>query len=447
LTAIKEVFGSEVKHFPCKSTHPVGATVEIRCRCSVLVASRGAVGAGLQSLAVPRATLAGPVLRPPAPIRVLLVEDDPADALLVEELLRGEPGTDVDLVLSSVDAIKSAKTYCATEEVDCVLVDLGLPDATGMDALAAMLDICPDTAVVVLTGQRDRDLALAAVLAGAQDYLIKDEVNGPLLDRTIRLAVQRRKAERDAVTLAAARVRARHNSQVMLGLRPHLRVQDPSLELVSRYKPGNAGEVLGGDFLDAVELADGSVQAVIGDVSGHGPDEAAVGVNLRIAWRALTVACSPPATVFRVLADQIANDIGMEELFATLASVELDPDRRRLSVRVAGHPAPILITAGGAAELDVRRGSIVGFDLDAVPPETVVELPAAWRVLLYTDGLIEGRDGSDGERWGTTGLLEFLAARRDLSSDELVDAAIDEASRRHGGPLPDDVAVLVIGRG
>jgi serine phosphatase RsbU (regulator of sigma subunit) len=65
------------------------------------------------------------------------------------------------------------------------------------------------------------------------------------------------------------------------GFSPRLRVDDPDLTIATRYIPGTRGEVLGGDFLDAVELADGTVRLVTGHVSGHGPDGAAVGVNLR----------------------------------------------------------------------------------------------------------------------------------------------------------------------
>ena len=81
-------------------------------------------------------------------------------------------------------------------------------------------------------------------------------------------------------------------------------------------------------------------------------------------------------------------------------------------LQIAGHPLPILITDAGATELDVARTTVVGYDIDDVPPEVSVDLPAAWRLLFFTDGLVEGRDGDRADRWGTTGLLDLLATNR-----------------------------------
>lgn len=379
----------------------------------------------------------------PSVLQVLIVEDDPGDALLVREML-AEATASEQMQVEWVRSVADARQHCGRGSIDCVLVDLGLPDATGLGALGNMLEICPESAVVVLTGQRDRDQAIAAVAAGAQDYLLKDEINPALLDRTIRLAVQRRTVEKATVSLAEAVLRERHNRQVARGLLPHLRVRDRGLRMVSRYQPGNDGEVLGGDFLDAVELDDGTVRLIIGDVAGHGPEEAAVGVNLRIAWRALTLAANPVETIFRVLNDQVANDTGLEELFATVADLSLSADRRRLSLRLAGHPAPLLCTAEGVSEIAATRSTVVGLDLGGSPPETVVDLPASWRLLLYTDGLVEGRDRTTGGRWGVEGLIGFLREHPGLAAEELADALLGEAARRHGASLPDDVALLLV---
>jgi serine phosphatase RsbU (regulator of sigma subunit) len=385
----------------------------------------------------PRSTIAGS----PEPVRVLLVEDDAGDALLIRELLGdGRSGFEVVWVRS----LREATQQCRLARVDCALVDLGLPDATGLDALEEILAACRETAVVALTGLADRELARRAVAAGAQDYLIKDEVNAGLLDRTIRLAIERRIAERAAVVVAETALRQRHNDRVIRGLLPRLRVDDPGLIMVTRYVPGNTGGLLGGDFLDAVELPDGTVRAIIGDVAGHGPDEAAIGVNLRIAWRVLTLAGTPPSMTFRRLNDQLINDSGLDEIFATAAAVSISPTRDRMVLQIAGHPLPILITDGGATELDVARTTVVGFDVDDVPPEVTIDLPAAWRLLFYTDGLVEGRDGNSRERWGTAGLLQWLATRTSLPPEDLADLLLAEAVRRNSAPLTDDVAILLV---
>ena len=75
------------------------------------------------------------------------------------------------------------------------------------------------------------------------------------------------------------------------GLLPSpLLLDDPGVDIVARYRPSRENALLGGDFYDFVQTADRTVHVMIGDVAGHGPDEAALGVALRIAWRALTFA-------------------------------------------------------------------------------------------------------------------------------------------------------------
>lgn len=371
------------------------------------------------------------------------MEDDPGDALLVQELLAasGEQ-LEVAWVKSSAEARSESR-----RAVDCALVDLGLPGTSGLDALGEVVDACPNAAVIVLTGMSDRGLALAAVAAGAQDYLMKDEVDSQILDRTIRLAAERRRTERAAVALAEANLRQAHNERLVRGLLPRFRVKDPSLEFVTRYLPGNSGEVLGGDFLDAVELADGTVRAIIGDVAGHGPDEAAVGVNLRIAWRALTLAGSSPDDTLARLADLVIHDVGVEELFVTVADLSLSPSRESLELRLAGHPSPLLLEGKGVTELDGQRGSPLGVAIEEEVPVVEFDLPPAWRLLLFTDGLIEGRDGDSTRRLGSDGLVEYLRGRADAGvcpAERLATDIHAEASRRHGGTLPDDVAIMVI---
>jgi serine phosphatase RsbU (regulator of sigma subunit) len=378
-------------------------------------------------------------------IRILLIEDDAGDAFLVQELLRPEAGVSALPVRWVPDLAGAGAVDPAG--VDCVLVDLGLPDGSGLAALEQTIRRFPEAAVVVLSGLHDRGLAVRAVAAGAQNYLIKDEVTGPLLERTVRLAVERRGAERAEVVLAQAALRQDHNDRLVRGLLPRLRVDDPGLTIATRYVPGTRGEVLGGDFLDAVELADGTVRLIIGDVSGHGPDEAAVGVNLRIAWRALTLAGTGAEATIGRLHDLLIHDVAQPELFATATDLTLSPDRRSLSVRHAGHPPPLLIGPDGVVDLDGPRSLMLGIELDDVPPEVRFALPETWTLLMFTDGLIEGMDGPPPHRWGADGLAAHLRTLSPTPPHRLAEDLMAEATARNGGPLADDVALLVVQRG
>jgi FixJ family two-component response regulator len=219
---------------------------------------------------------------------ILLVEDDDGDALLVEELLL-EVGAPV--VVRRARSLNQAKTLLAGAA--CVLLDLGLPDSQGLNGLRQLLEVEPDAAVVVLTGDTNEHLGEQAVRAGAQDYLVKGEVAGHMLHRVIRYAMERRRAEEAQRELQAAQIHAQENDRLERGLLPSPLLGDPRLRVSARCLAGGQHMLLGGDFYDVVEVADGWVHALIGDVCGRGPAEAALGVCLRVAWRALVLAGRP----------------------------------------------------------------------------------------------------------------------------------------------------------
>ncbi|HEY3281746.1 MAG TPA: response regulator [Armatimonadota bacterium] len=131
--------------------------------------------------------------QPDSPLRALLIEDNPGDARLLEEFLRpqteaaGQPGFSVDRAerLSQGLGLLQASPYAV------VLLDLTLPDAQGLDTLRRLKEAAPDQAVVVLTGIDDEALAVQAVHEGAQDYLVKGQVDAPLLSRALRYAIER----------------------------------------------------------------------------------------------------------------------------------------------------------------------------------------------------------------------------------------------------------------
>ena len=144
--------------------------------------------------------------------------------------------------------------------------------------------------MLVLTGFDDERRGVEAVAAGAQDYLVKGATAGAVLHRSLRYAVERRRAELTQQQLSIAQLEARENARLERGLLPAPLVSDPRLALATHYRPGRRRALLGGDFYDAVEEPGGRVHLVVGDVAGHGPDEAALGVCLRIAWRTLVLA-------------------------------------------------------------------------------------------------------------------------------------------------------------
>jgi len=384
------------------------------------------------------------------PLRLLLVEDDEGDAFLVSELLQEE---DASIEVRHVRSLAAAVDAVSIDPPDCVLLDLGLPDATGLGALERLRAAEPGVAHLVLTGDRDVQRGVEAVAAGAQDYLIKGSVDGDGLRRAVLYAVERRQADAVRQQLRAAEMLAEEATRLERGLLPVPLLADESLGVGTGYRPGRERTLLGGDFYDAVETDDHSVHLVIGDVAGHGADEAALGVCLRVAWRTQILGGAAPDAVLPTLQRVLVHERYAEEIFATVLTVVVAPDRRTATLRSAGHPPPVLLGAGAPAALELRSGLPLGVFDDAAWPDRGLDLPSDWGLLLSTDGLIEGRAGPDAPgRLAMEGLITLLGApgtdtRWATDPDGFVAGLIDEVMRRNGGvPLDDVAALLLTGR-
>jgi serine phosphatase RsbU (regulator of sigma subunit) len=391
--------------------------------------------------------------RDPDRAPVLLVEDDDGDALLVEELLR-----EVDAPVIFQRARSLGQAGAMVSEAACVLLDLGLPDSVGLQGLRQLLGIDPEAAIVVLTGEANEHLGEQAVRAGAQDYLVKGEVAGHMLHRVIRYAVERRRAEETQRELRVAQVQAQENARLERGLLPSPLLADPRLSVASRCLAGGQQHLLGGDFYDVVEAADGWVHALIGDVCGRGPAEAALGVCLRVAWRALVLAGRPADEILATLGQLLEHERQDDTMFATMCMLSVTPDRSTAWVRMAGHLPPLLVAQGGVRELDTPTCPPLGLGRVEHWAGAPVPLDGSWSVLLYTDGLIEGRIGPGSERLGSEGLMELIRAALRVTPDgngavsaatpvdgQLLDRVIGQVRELNGGDLDDDLAVLALG--
>ncbi len=380
-------------------------------------------------------------------LSVLLIEDDDDDALIVEDLLADSAA---DMRLRRGRTLGEGLAMLAGG-VDCVLLDLRLPDVVGMEAVHRLRKAAPWIAVVVLTGFDDERAGQLAVDVGAQDYLVKGKVNGALLARAIHYAVSRRHAEDVAQQLRVAEIRADETARLERGLVPRPIIDDPSLWIASSYLPGRQRALLGGDFYDAVQTEDGVLHVIVGDVSGRGPDEAALGVGLRIAWRALTLSDVPTERVVDTLQQMIEHERRDAGAFATLCTLNIDPRGRVLHLRRAGHLAPMLISDGGVVSLPLDHGGPpIGMFAGSEWPESRFELPDPWTILLYTDGLIEGHDGDAGhlgEDRLQELLLEQIARRPGWRADphQLLNGLIRRIEELNGHEFDDDVAGLLLG--
>ena len=187
---------------------------------------------------------------------------------------------------------------------------------------------------------------------------------------------------------------------------------------------------------------------MIGDVAGHGPDEAALGAALRIAWRTLTFAGFDVADRMPQLERVLHAERTENGVFATVLSLEIPPDGRARSPRSVPVIPGCCCTGPTRWNGSSRRvGPALGLHADDWPQHEI-ELPAGHGLLLLTDGLFEGYSGRGNERLGEDGLLALARSHAALPGPEFVDALIDGAEQRAQarGGLTDDIAVVRVER-
>ena len=200
---------------------------------------------------------------------------------------------------------------------------------------------------------------------------------------------------------------------------------------------------VGGDVYDFLELADGQLAVVLGDVTGHGIDAAADMAMAKFVFRSLAREHSEPGDFLRA-----ANEVVLEEIaegkFITMLFVTADGKSGDLACASAGHPPPRIVRAdGGAPEPLAVRGLALGIAEEQEYPAENVRLEPGDTAVLFTDGLLEAR--RDGELYGEERLDAALLASASLPAQELAEAVVEDC-RAFAGELADDCAVVVVKR-
>jgi PAS domain S-box-containing protein len=149
------------------------------------------------------------------PITVLLVEDNPGLGRMISDMLAQAPGS--TFTVESTVSLADGLARLSTGGIELILLDLSLPDSSGLDTFLSIYNRAPDVPIVVLTALEDETIALTALREGAQDYLIKSEINARVLVRAIRYAVERKRGE-EARSRLAAIVESSHDAIIGLSL-------------------------------------------------------------------------------------------------------------------------------------------------------------------------------------------------------------------------------------
>jgi serine phosphatase RsbU (regulator of sigma subunit) len=215
----------------------------------------------------------------------------------------------------------------------------------------------------------------------------------------------------------------------------------PGLELAAVYESA-ATVAVGGDVYDFLELHDGRLAVVVGDVTGHGIEATADMAMARFTFRSVAREHPEPADFLRHTNDVVADEIALGK-FITMAYVVADVCRSEVLCASAGHPEPRVILPDGSVRAVTASGMALGIEPDQEFEEVRIPFPPGAALVLYTDGVIEAR--RDRELYGTERLDAVLADCSAVSAEELVRRVVEDC-RAYGGELTDDVAVVAIKR-
>lgn len=208
------------------------------------------------------------------------------------------------------------------------------------------------------------------------------------------------------------------------------------VELSARYQPAGAETAIGGDWYDALELSDGRLGLVVGDVVGHGLRAAAMMGQLRNAFRAYALVQGSPAETMARIDRLMATETG--GAMATVLYLVLDRESGEVCFSSAGHPPPLLLTPDGPRFLEGGRSVPIGATDAAVFGEHTEVIPDGSTLVLYTDGLVERRDTPLEQR------LAELAAAATRSEGGIEQLCDDVLAALIAGAPADDVALLAV---
>ncbi|TYC76273.1 SpoIIE family protein phosphatase [Streptomyces sp. CB01881] len=306
----------------------------------------------------------------------------------------------------------------------------------------------------LLAGQRNATLEVAVGTTGAGPRTVRvtaealtAPAGGPA--RTVRGVVQDVTAwHRTEQALTAARARlaeqrrragAEHRMTRALqsALMPTPTGPDPSasgLDHAARYLPAGEQPRVGGDWYDLLPLPDGTVLLAVGDVSGHGVAAAVGMAELRHALRGLCYTGAGPAAVLGRLNTMLCHQ-GSRHIASVLCGL-LDPAARALVWSAAGHPPPAVLRAGTAALAQGPAGTVLGADRATAYRDAELALRPGDTVLLWTDGLLNRREGGSGRP------EPLLRAAEECGATALADC-LDHIVAGLGGPNPADDSCLL----
>lgn len=386
------------------------------------------------------------------PYRVMVIEDNDVDAGIVDRAFRK------DRMRIRGRSFECARVRTLAEGVneldsgafDVILLDLGLPDAFGMEAIEQIIELGLSIPVVVLTGNDDAEVGVEAMRIGASDHLVKNEISADSLPRAVRYAIERR--ARELSERALDRMKANDavlksiRSMLTFGYEQPITSQNPTLDIAAvSYRAG----LLGGDFCEVLDTIAGTTVGVVGKISTQSVHASPLALQIIATFRALVTTGASLTDIANAI-DRYIAVYSQPDQAGRLFLFELDETQREIRYVSGGTRAWLFDCDNRSSQptadvvelhhQDLPLGT--GLSDEPLLPTTRTR-PNEGLLLIATNGGYNTRN-AEGERFGYERLTSSLQGSLDEPAGNLVDTALDELRSFSEEELAQDATLVVI---
>ena len=379
----------------------------------------------------------------PKPLNALVIEDSELDALLLLEQLKAGGYAPESRRVDNAEDLASA---LASHAWDIVFSDHNMPRFSSTAALKMVRASLPDVPFLIVSGAIGEEAAVAAMKAGAQDYLMKGNMARLVaaVDRELKDAEDRRARKVAERALLAQEEEFRLAREIQQNLFPSGAPALAGYDVAGASCPATAA---GGDYFDFIPAPGGDLFVVVGDVTGHGLGPALLMADVRAYLRALVLSGLAFENILARARHLLLEDLG-DDHFITLFFAKLDPAAGAWTFINAGHPPGYVLDAEGRAKSELMPNTpALGIDREEERfSATTVVLEQGDLVLLLPDGIFEARSPGD-EELGEQRMLEIVRRERERPAAEIIRVLMDEVRRFvQSEALQDDMTLVVVKR-
>jgi serine phosphatase RsbU (regulator of sigma subunit) len=386
-------------------------------------------------------------------IHVCLIDDDEDYFVITRDLLSESECIRFDITW--ISSYKDAQEKLAALQTDVILLDYQIGPESGLDLLSEMQNLGIRTPVIMLTGQGDKDIDLAAMKSGVADYLVKGKIDTEVLQRAIRYAIEHAKTleqlrtSRDSLfmttqklekTLAEIHEEMETAQLVQKSLLPQNLAAIAGIDCAATYMPSG---MVGGDLYDIVQIDNDSIGILILDVCGHGVPAALIATMAKISFTRNIYKYQSPRVIFTQVNGELS-DFMPDCRYVTAFLAIVDLTAHTISFSRAGHPPALLYdSALGTIRYLSTPAPLIGCFYDSKFEEAKSQITKGDVLVFYTDGLAECENAA-GVRFNMLDLENVVSSRHQETASQILRAIeLMLSGFREGAGQADDITIVV----